>query len=67
LVVAGEEEIGDFGVTTMSRLSGDQIIVKPTNNIYTVLVVVGIIAQIIALVSLWLQHTALFGKPLFQT
>ncbi|MDB5171782.1 MAG: hypothetical protein JWO87_2092 [Phycisphaerales bacterium] len=48
----------------MSR--SDQIIVKPTNNVYTVLVVVGIIAQIIALVSLWLQHSALFGKPLFS-
>jgi hypothetical protein len=49
----------------MSRSPGDQIIVKPTNNVYTVLVVVGIIAQIIALVSLWMQHSAVFHKPLF--
>lgn len=50
----------------MSRMSGgDAIIVKPTNNMYTVLVAVAILVEIIGLVVLWFQATALQGKPLF--
>ena len=47
----------------MSRMSagGDQILVKPTNNIYTVLTVVGIIAEIVALIVLWMVGQKLFG------
>jgi hypothetical protein len=47
----------------MSRISagGDQILVKPTNNVYTVLVVVGIIAEIIAIAAMWVAGTKLFG------
>jgi hypothetical protein len=51
----------------MSRMSGgDQILVKPTNNVYTVLVAVGIIAEIIAMVVLWMVHQNLFGVGLFS-
>jgi hypothetical protein len=50
----------------MSRLSpgGDIILVKPTSNVYTVLAVVGMIAEILAMVYLWMMHTKLFEMPL---
>jgi len=34
----------------MSRIGGEQIIVPPKNNVYTVLAAVGVVAGIIALV-----------------
>lgn len=50
----------------MSRMSGsDQIFVKPTNNVYTVLAAVGIIAEVIAIILLWMVHENLFGTHLF--
>ncbi len=51
----------------MSRLStgGDQILVKPTNNIYTVLAAVGIIVEIAAIILLWMVHQDLFKTNLF--
>jgi hypothetical protein len=47
----------------MSRLSsgGDQILVKPTNNVYTVLTAVAIIVEIVAFASVWVAATKLFG------
>ena len=52
----------------MSRLSAGSgpIVVKPTNNIYTVLVVVGIVFEIVGLVYIWMQAMALHGKILFS-
>lgn len=50
----------------MTRTQGDQIIVKPTNNVYTVLVAVGIIAEIVAFICLWMVHSDLFKNPLFS-
>ncbi len=45
----------------MSRIgTGDTIVVKPTNNVYTVLVVVATVAVILALVVLYLRATTLF-------
>jgi hypothetical protein len=47
----------------MSRISGgDQILVKPTNNVYTVLTAVGIVAVIIAYTALWFASVKLTGK-----
>ncbi|HZL34189.1 MAG TPA: hypothetical protein VFC78_02695 [Tepidisphaeraceae bacterium] len=40
---------------------------KPTNNVYTVLVAVGIIAEIIAFICIWMVHQNLFGASLFAT
>lgn len=37
----------------MSRIGGDQIIVKPTSNIYTVLAVVGLVVCILGLIVLF--------------
>ena len=50
----------------MSRLGGDQIVVKPTNNIYTMLAAVGLVAAIIAYISMWMAHSTLFGTGLFS-
>ncbi len=51
----------------MSRMSsgGDQIVVKPANNVYTVLAVVGIIAEVVAFIYIYQMHTKLTGLPLF--
>jgi hypothetical protein len=55
--------VPSFAEKIMSRLAsgGDQILVKPTNNIYTVLTVVAIIAEIIAFAAVWVAGTKLFG------
>ena len=52
----------------MSRMPppiGDQILIKPSSNVYTVLTVVGIIAEILAFIYIWVMHTQLYDKPLF--
>jgi hypothetical protein len=52
----------------MSRISSgsEQIIVKPTNNVYTVLVAVAIVVEIIGFISLWMQSTSLYGASPFS-
>ncbi len=43
----------------MSRLGSNEIIVKPSNNVYTVLAVVGALAVAIGLLALFTQAKAL--------
>ena len=50
----------------MARSGGEQLLVKPSNNVYTVLAAVGVIAEIIAGIVLWLTHQNLFGTSLFS-
>ena len=48
----------------MSRIgTGDVIPIKPTNNVYTVLVVVATVAAILSLVVLYMRATTLFPGP----
>ncbi len=52
----------------MSRAaSGETIVLKPTNNIYTVLVIAAVILQLIAIVAIVMRHAVLFpdAKPLY--
>jgi hypothetical protein len=50
----------------MSRVAaGDVITVKPTNNMYTVLVIIAAVAELIAFVALFMKSTELFDKGLF--
>lgn len=53
----------------MSRAGGpEQIIVRPTNNVYTALVVVCVVVEIIGLIALYVRYSTLFGpeKGLFS-
>jgi hypothetical protein len=51
----------------MSRFSTpEQIPVRPTNNIYTALVVICVVVEIIGFIALYMQHEAVFGKGLFS-
>ncbi len=51
----------------MSRMSGpEQIVVRPTNNVYTALVVVCVVIEVIGLISLYMKHSELFGTGLFS-
>ncbi|HZN67137.1 MAG TPA: hypothetical protein VFB66_17745 [Tepidisphaeraceae bacterium] len=43
----------------MSRMTGDAIVVRPTNNIYTVLLIVATLLNIAAFVVLYLRSTNL--------
>ena len=48
----------------MARLSGGEtIIVRPTNNIYTVLAAVGVVVVIIAFAALWFAADRVFPGP----
>jgi len=45
----------------MARLSGGEtIIVRPTNNIYTVLAAVGLVVVIIAFAAMWFAADKMF-------
>ena len=51
----------------MSRLSTpEQIPVRPTNNVYTALVVVCVVIEIIGLIALYVTHSNVFGTGLFS-
>ena len=51
----------------MSRVAaGEQIEIKPTNNVYTVLVVVAVVVEIAAFVVLFMRHNTLYGTSLFS-
>jgi len=52
----------------MSRVAtGDQVVVKPTNNIYTVLVGIAILVELIGFAALFMRANEIFqgGKGLF--
>jgi hypothetical protein len=55
----------------MSRIAtGDRpVIVKPTNNVYTVLVLVALLVNVIAFLIILLRYTVVFGAGanLFST
>ena len=46
----------------MSRMTGDAIVVRPTNNIYTVLLVIATLLNIAAFVVLYLRANNLEMK-----
>jgi hypothetical protein len=54
----------------MSRIAtGDRVIVKPTNNVYTVLALVALLVNVICFLLLLMRYTAVFGASanLFST
>ena len=44
----------------MSRMTSDAIVVRPTNNVYTVLVVVAFLLELAAFIVLMMRANALF-------
>ncbi len=51
----------------MSRMSSpEQIVVRPTNNVYTALVVICVVVEIVGLIVLYVKHQDLFGTALFS-
>jgi len=50
----------------MSRLSGpEQIVVRPTNNVYTALAGAGVVILIVGLLILYMTHKTVFGSDMF--
>jgi hypothetical protein len=49
----------------MTRIHANTVVVKPTNNIYTALLGVGVVLELIAIVIVFVQYSSQFGKPLF--
>jgi len=51
----------------MSRVAaGDEIVIKPKNNMYTVLVAAAALAELIAFIALFVRHSDIFDKGLFS-
>jgi uncharacterized membrane protein YkgB len=51
----------------MSRLSGpEQIVIRPSNNVYTALAGAGVVALIVGLLVLYMAHKTVFGVDLFS-
>jgi hypothetical protein len=44
----------------MSRMSSDAIVVRPTNNVYTVLAIVAFLLELIAFIALFLKAREVF-------
>jgi hypothetical protein len=52
----------------MSRIaSGDVVIVKPSNNVYTVLLAIATVVQILGLIVIFLRFTQVFGANIFNS
>ena len=50
----------------MSRVAaGDVIEIRPTNNMYTVLVAIAVLAELIAFIALYVRAGEIFDKGLF--
>ncbi len=49
----------------MTRMQPNTIVVKPSNNVFTALLGVGVVLQLIAVIVLFVQYNAHFGKQLF--
>ena len=51
----------------MSRAGGpEQIVVRPNNNIYTALVVVCVVLELVGFIAMYMRHSTLFGESLFS-
>jgi hypothetical protein len=53
----------------MSRIAtGDRIIVRPTNNVYTILAIIAVLVNVICFVLILMRYSAVFGDKanLFQ-
>ena len=46
----------------MSRMSSDAIVVKPTNNVYTVLAVVAFLVELLAFIVMFMKAKAVFPQ-----
>jgi hypothetical protein len=45
----------------MTRVSGEQIVLRPSNNVYTALAVIGVLAQTIGIAALFLKAAGIGG------
>jgi hypothetical protein len=50
----------------MSRAAGDVVVIKPQNNVYTVMVIVATAVQVLALMVLFFRYKSEFGAFLFN-
>ena len=50
----------------MTRIQSNTVVVKPTNNIYTALLGVGVVLELIAIVIVFVQYNSQFGKLLIS-
>ena len=46
----------------MSRMAGDAIVVRPTNNVYTVLVILAFLLQVVAFIVMFMRAQYLFPQ-----
>jgi hypothetical protein len=46
--------------------TGDTIVVRPQNNVYTVLVIAATVAVLLGLVVVWMRSMTLFGTNPFM-
>ena len=52
----------------MARVAtGDTVVVKPSNNVYTVLAIIGFVAELFAFLALFLRANDIFGSSLFSS
>ena len=47
--------------------AGDRIVVRPANNVYTVLVAIALVVEIVGFIALTTRHTEIFGQGFFSS
>ena len=50
----------------MSRAGGDVVVVKPANNVYTIMVIVATLAQLLTLLVVIVRFKSVFCAMLFS-
>jgi hypothetical protein len=51
----------------MSRAGADVLVVKPANNVYTVMVIVATLVQVLTLLVLVVRYKTVLGAFIFQS
>jgi hypothetical protein len=52
----------------MSRMgAGDVVVVKPANNVYTVMVIVATLVQLLAFLVIFVRFHSVFGAYIFSS
>jgi hypothetical protein len=46
----------------MTRMAGDAIVVRPTNNVYTVLVIIAFLLELVAFIVMFMRAGYLFPQ-----
>jgi hypothetical protein len=51
----------------MSRMGGDVVVVKPANNVYTIMLIVATLVQLLTFLVVFMRFKSAFGAFIFSS